>query len=65
MSDRTAGISFNSGTLAPKKYSKYLVTYSVDGLTATYKYYSDNNVLMATVEIECDSCGREIRGELL
>lgn len=71
MSVRNATVSLNAGTFAPKKYAQYTVTYADLGggaYTATYRYYGtpdDVSTLMGTVEIEYDTEGRDIRGELL
>lgn len=71
MSVRGSNSSLNAGTFSPKKYNQYTVTYADLGggaYTATYRYYGtpdDTNTLLATVEIEYDTEGRDIRGELL
>lgn len=71
MSIRTGGASFNAGTLAPKKYEQFTVEYtdlSGGGYIATYRYYGrtgDLDTLMATLEIEYDESGRDIRGNLV
>ena len=67
MSARTEGPSFNAGSFVPKKYVKYTVAYSTVGPNslATYSYFGPNTALLATVEIEYDPTGRDIRGELI
>jgi len=58
-------VSANPGTLTPRKFDKYLVTYSGAAFpyTITYKYYGQG-AFLARVEIEYDATGREIRGQL-
>jgi hypothetical protein len=71
MSLRNGNVSFNAGTFAPKKYAQYTVEYTATpsgGYISTYRYYGtvdDTSTLMAALEIEFDSEGRDIRGNLL
>ena len=68
MSNRTNSVSFNAGTMAPKKYDRYTVEYAdiMDGgYTATYRYYAGaSSKILATVTLTFDDQGRDFEGVL-